>query len=96
VVFSKKPTPREEPTVQSVPLSGLPRTRRGKHFALMQHVLQGLAALPKQSALKVHLGENSAKDIRSAVVRAARARNIEITTRSDENHLYVWKKPAVG
>ncbi len=78
--------------VESVPLSDLPRARRGKHFELMQDVLKGLAALPSQSALKVPLGIYSAKDLRSAVIRAATSQQIEIASRSDEKNLYVWKR----
>ncbi len=80
--------------MQSVPISGLLRSRRGKHFELMQEVLEGLAALPKESALKVPLGTRSAKDLRSAVVRAAASRHIEIASRSDDKNLYIWKKAA--
>jgi hypothetical protein len=67
-------------------------SRRGKHFALMQEVLKGLADLPSQSALKVPLGMYSAKDLRSAVIRAASSKQIEVASRSDEKNLYVWKK----
>jgi hypothetical protein len=80
------------PRVQSVPLSSLLRSRRGKHFDLMQEVLKGLAALPEESALKVPLGTKSAKDLRSAVVRAAASKHIEIASRSDDKNLYIWKK----
>jgi hypothetical protein len=80
------------PVVESVPLASLKRWRRGKHFELMQQVLQGLADLSRESALKVPLGKNSAKDLRSAVARAASSQNIEITSVSDDQNLYVWKK----
>jgi len=78
--------------VESVPISDMQHSRRGKHFALMQEVLKGLADLPSQSALKVPLGMYSAKDLRSAVIRAASSKQIEVASRSDEKNLYVWKK----
>ncbi len=81
-----------DPRVETVPLSNLRRTRRGKHFELMQQVLQGLAKLNGDSALKVPLGPNSAKDLRSAVIRAAVSQCIQIASSSDEANLYVWKK----
>jgi hypothetical protein len=81
------------PRVESVLLSSLKRKRRSKHFELMQEVLKGLAALSSGSALKVPLGDNSAKDLRSAVVRAACSHNIQISSSSDDTNLYVWKKP---
>ena len=78
--------------MESVPLSSLKTQRRGKHFELMQQVVKGLAALSTASALKVPLGHNSAKDLRSAVVRAAVSQNIRIASSSDEKELYLWKK----
>jgi hypothetical protein len=78
--------------MESVPLSSLKRHRRGKHFELMQQVLKGLAALSGESALKVPLGDRSAKDLRSAVVRAANSQDIRISSSSDSGNLYVWKK----
>jgi len=75
-----------------VPLLSLKRGRRGKHFDLMQQVLKELAELPGDSAVKVPLGDHSAKDLRSAVVRAATAEKIKISSTSDGDHLYVWKR----
>jgi hypothetical protein len=79
--------------VETVQLSGLERTRRGKHFDLMQQVLKGLADLASESALKIPLGGKSAKDLRSAVIRAAAKQHMEIASSSDDKNLYVWKKP---
>lgn len=78
--------------VEKVRLSGLEPTRRGKHFELMRQVLKGLADLPSESALRVPLGTKSAKDLRSAVVRAVAKQQIEIASSSDDKNLYVWKK----
>ena len=78
--------------MEVVSLPDLHRPRRGKHFQLMQEVLQGLAGLPQDSALKVSLGTHTAKDLRSAVARAAFSKHIDIASRSDDKNLYVWKK----
>lgn len=78
--------------MEKVPLLSLKRGRRGKHFDLMQQVLKELAELPGDSAVKVPLGDHSAKDLRSAVVRAATAEKIKISSTSDGDHLYVWKR----
>jgi hypothetical protein len=80
------------PRVESVPLASLERKRRSKHRELMQQVLKELGRLSSESALKVPLGNNSAKDLRSAVVRAVSSQNIEISSTSDGENLYVWKK----
>jgi hypothetical protein len=58
----------------------------------MQRVVKELAELPRESALKVPLGNYSAKDIRSAVSRAAVSESINISTTSDRENLYIWKR----
>ena len=91
---SGKSQSQEEPEIEKVPLSSLRLRRRGKHHELMQQVLKELTELPSDIALKVRLGDFSAKDIRSAVFRAAASRNVEISSTSDDNYLYVWKRRA--
>ncbi len=75
-----------------MPLASLRRGRRGKHYQLMQQVLKGLSELSKESALKVPLGSYSAKDLRSAVARAASSQDLQISSTSDDENLYVWKR----
>jgi hypothetical protein len=95
----KKPAKDKEsarPKIESVPFSSLKRKRRSKHSELMQQVLNELVGLSGESALKVPLGNTSAKDLRSAVVRAATSQNIQISSSSDNENLYVWKKRLKG
>ena len=75
-----------------MPLASLVRRRRGKHYDLMKQVLKELAELPNESALKVPLGSHSVKDLRSAVSRAASSQKIKISSTSDRENLYVWKR----
>jgi hypothetical protein len=82
----------EHSAVEQVPLSSFKRRRRGKHFQLMEEVLKELAKLASESAVKIPLGNYSAKDLRSAVARAAAGQSIAIASASDQNNLYVWKK----
>jgi len=83
---------RKRPSVETVPLSGVKRTRHSKHYELMQEVLKQLEKLANRSAIKIELIDVAAKTMRSAVFRAASARNIEITSFSDQDHLYILKK----
>jgi hypothetical protein len=96
VVTVRKETGRsithEGPKVERVPLSSLVCKRHGKHYDLMKQVLKELADLPSESALKLPLGDFSAKDLRSAVSRAAASKTIEISSTSDRENLYVWKR----
>jgi hypothetical protein len=91
---SAKSQSQEELEVEKVPLSSLRSRRRGKHHELIRQVLKELIELSSDSALKVPLGDFSAKDIRSAVFRAAASQNIEISSTSDDINLYVWRRRA--
>ena len=91
---SGKSQSQEQPEVEKVPLSSLRSRRRGKHHELVQQVLKELIELSNDTALKVLLGDFSAKDIRSAIFRAAASQNVEISSTSDDNNLYVWKRRA--
>jgi len=91
---SGKSQSQEELEVEKVPLSSLRSRRRGKHYELIRQVLKELIELSSDSALKVPLGDFSAKDIRSAVFRAAASQNVEISSTSDDKNLYVWKRRA--
>jgi hypothetical protein len=83
---------RKRPKVESVLLSDLKQRRYSRHHELMQEVLRKLEKLASHSAIKIELMDLPAKTLRSAVFRAATTRNIEITSFSDQNHLYVLKK----
>jgi hypothetical protein len=82
----------EERRVEKVPLATLRQRRHGKHHDLMQQVLKELTDLSSDSALKVPLGDFSAKHLRSAVFRAAASQQLKISSISDENNLFVWKR----
>jgi hypothetical protein len=90
----KKSGKSQNPEIERVQRSTLKPKRRGKHHSLMEQILKELTVLSGDTALKVPLGDYSAKDLRSAVVRAASSRNLQISSISDEVNLYVWKRPS--
>ncbi|MBV8438569.1 MAG: hypothetical protein JOY95_13775 [Silvibacterium sp.] len=71
----------------------VPKGRDGKHKKIVLQVLSDISHLEPGSALKIPLSElpDSKENIRSALSRATKQREIEIATSSDENFLYVWK-----
>ena len=71
----------------------VPKGRDGKHKAIITRLLNDLAALNKGSALKIPLAQlpDTKENIRSALNRATRERNIDIATSSDDEYLYIWK-----
>ena len=71
----------------------VPHSRNGKHKKIVSQLLNDLSQLQSGSALKIPLSElpDSKENIRSALSRATKQKNIEIATSSDEGFLYVWK-----
>lgn len=79
----------------TVPLADLPKGRRGKHFKLVNDILADLGFLPAGSALKVPLSRLKGEklpNIRSAINRATRSQGLSVTTSTDRDHIYIWKK----
>jgi hypothetical protein len=78
---------------QSILQADVPKGRDGKHKLIILEILEGIESLQSGSALKIALAElpDSKENIRSALSRATRQRQIDIATSSDDNFLYVWK-----
>jgi hypothetical protein len=81
------------PKFESILQVDVPKGREGKHKEIVLQLLEGIEQLQNGSALKIALSElpDSKENIRSALSRATRQRNIEIATSSDDGYLYVWK-----
>ena len=78
---------------QSISQADVPKGRDGKHKQIVEHLLDSIATLRDGSALKVPLADlpDTKENIRSALSRATRQRNMDVATSSDENFLYIWK-----
>jgi hypothetical protein len=78
---------------ESVRQIDVPKGRDGKHKIIVTQLLSDLSQLEPGSALKIPLSElpDSKENIRSALSRATKQKNIDIATSSDEDFLYVWK-----
>jgi len=78
---------------ESIKQSDVPKGRDGKHKKIVTLILNDLAQLEPDRALKVPLAQlpDSKENIRSALNRATHQRGIEIATSSDADFLYVWK-----
>jgi hypothetical protein len=78
---------------KSVLQSDVPRGRDGKHKQIINQLLSDIAQLEDGLALKIPLAElpDTKENIRSALSRAARQREIDLSTSSNEDFLYVWK-----
>jgi|HubBroStandDraft_1064217.scaffolds.fasta_scaffold14540_3 hypothetical protein len=78
---------------QSILQGDVPKGREGKHKKIISTLLSEIERLKPGTALKVQLDElpDTKENIRSALNRATRQLDMEVSTSSDENHLYIWK-----
>ena len=78
---------------ESVRQVDVPKGRDGKHKKMVLQLLSDISQLEDGSALKISLSElpDSKENIRSALSRATKQKEIDIATSSDEDFLYVWK-----
>ncbi len=78
---------------QTLSQSDLPNGRKGKHHQLIVRVIQDLDQLDDGRAIRVPLAdfEGTVADIRSAILRATKKKNLKISTSSDDNFFYLWK-----
>jgi len=78
---------------ESMLQTDVPKGRDGKHKLIVEDLLNDLGQLQEGSALKIPLSAlpDSKENIRSALSRATRQREVAIATSSDDEFLYVWK-----
>jgi len=81
------------PRFESMLITEVPTGRNGKHREIVLQLLSDLEQLEAGNALKIPLSElpDTKENIRSALNRATRERNIAVSTSSDSEYLYVWK-----
>jgi hypothetical protein len=74
--------------------SDVPQGRKGKHRRAVSDILADLSKLNPEQAIKIPLvglkGEKM-QNLRSALNRVTRERNIPVVTSSDERYFYVWR-----
>src|SRR5579863_4447555 len=74
--------------------SDVPQGRKGKHRKAVADILADLTKLKEQQAVKIPLSSlngEKMQNLRSALNRVTRERNIPVETSSDEKYLYVWR-----
>jgi hypothetical protein len=85
---------RSDNHYESVNRSDVPQGRKGKHRKAVADILSDLSKLNAQQAVKIPLstldGEKM-QNLRSALNRVTREKNIPVATSSDEKYLYVWR-----
>jgi hypothetical protein len=78
----------------SVNRSDVPQGRKGKHRKAVGDILADLSKLNAQQAVKIPLSSlngEKMQNLRSALNRVTREKNISVETSSDEKYMYVWR-----
>jgi hypothetical protein len=77
--------------------SDVPQGRKGKHRKAVSDILSDLTKLKPKQAVKIPLstlaGEKM-QNLRSALNRVTRERNIPVISSSDDKYFYVWRADA--
>ena len=79
---------------ESVNRVDVPQGRKGKHRKAVTDILGDLSKLNAQQAVKIPLSSlngEKMQNLRSALNRVTRERDIPVVTSSDEKYLYVWR-----
>jgi len=79
---------------ESVNRKDVPQGRKGKHRKAVSDILADLSKLNAQQAIKIPLSSlngEKMQNLRSALNRVTREKNIPVVTSSDEKYLYVWR-----
>jgi hypothetical protein len=81
---------------RTMDLGEVPRSRNGKHKAIVTLILRDLDQLKEGAALRVPLADlgDTKENVRSALNRATRNANRSVATATDEKFLYVWNTAA--
>ena len=78
---------------ESVNRVDVPQGRKGKHRKAVADILGDLTKLNPKQAIKIPLSSlngEKMQNLRSALNRVTRERNIPVVTSSDDEYLYVW------
>ena len=79
---------------ESMNRSDVPQGRKGKHRRAVADILADLSKLNAQQAIKIPLSSlngEKMQNLRSALNRVTREKNIPVETSSDEKYMYVWR-----
>ena len=85
----------KQPKYEIISLAEFRQGRLGKHHELVENILRQLQDLPDEQALKIPLDSVnglSKANLRAAIVRAASARAMPVSTYSDHDTFYVWSR----
>jgi|SRR6516162_9363463 len=93
-IVAKQQKEKGYPNYGRALISGLKKSRKGKHHELMGSIMEDLKRSTPSYAVRIPLSslkKVSVLNLRSAIVRAAKKDGISVSTSSDDQNFYVWK-----
>jgi hypothetical protein len=75
-------------------ISRIPHSRKGKHNLIVAKILDDLHKLAAEKAVLIPLDDlegEKMENVRSALNRATRQRDMLVATATDEKYFYVWR-----
>jgi hypothetical protein len=78
----------------AVKRSDVPQGRKGKHRKAVSDILGDLSKLKAEEAVQIPLSSlngEKMQNLRSALNRVTRDKNIPVVTSSDDKYMYVWR-----
>ncbi len=92
--MAKKALPGRKPTFETMHQIDVPRRRNGKHRKIVTEILADVEALAAGEAVKVPFTalHDTKENVRAALSRESKKRNLAIATAADAEFLYVWRE----
>ena len=89
-----KTLPAFKATFETMQQTDVPQGRNGKHRKIVTAILADVEELKDGAAVKVpiHVLGDSKENVRAALSRESKKRNMVIATAADAEHLYVWRE----
>lgn len=89
----KKTLNAKKPNFETMRQMDVPQSRNGKHRRIVSTILADVEGLEPGAAVKVPLSalKDTKENVRSALNRETRKRDMRISTAADANFLYVWR-----
>lgn len=92
--MAKKALMARKPTFESMHQIDVPQSRNGKHRKIVTDILADVEALAAGEAAKVPFTalNDTKENVRAALSRESKKRNLPIATAADAEFLYVWRE----
>lgn len=92
--MAKKAVLARKPTFETMHQVDVPQSRNGKHRKIVTDILADVELLAPGEAAKVPFKalNDSKENVRAALSRESKKRNLTIATAADAEFLYVWRE----